>query len=88
VRKRLISSLVGLVVIAGLLGGTATAGGTAPAGVAQGQGCIDPNYCPQEPLQPTNQQLKKKCIKKAKKKFPNDAVKKKAAIKKCKKKYP
>ena len=84
--KRLVSGLAGFAVSAALL-----LGGTAPAGVAQSGVCIDPNYCPEEPAvqSPTTdqQQLLKKCVKKAKKKFRNDATKKKAAIKKCKKKY-
>ena len=81
--KRLVSGLAGFAVAAALL-----FGGTAPAGVAQTSDCVvDPNYCPVEPAQPTNQQLLKQCVKKAKKKFRNNATKKKAAIKKCKKKY-
>ncbi len=90
-RKSLITLFAGLLVAA------AFAAGPAPTGIAQTGICIDPNYCPEEPAAgtgtgtgsgtATDQELLKKCVKKAKKKFRNNAVKKKAAIKKCKKKY-
>ena len=76
---------------------TISVGVAAPVGFAQygeqpppvvetPQGNI--GFTPLAPVTPdTSAQLKKKCIKKAKKKFRNDPVKKKKAIKKCKKKY-
>jgi hypothetical protein len=90
-RKRLVSGFAALAVAAALLG----AGG--PAGVAQGDVCVDPNYCPAEQLPggggaggggaTAAEQSLKQCIKKAKKKFRSNATKRKAAIKKCKKKF-
>jgi hypothetical protein len=89
-RKRLVSIVASLAVAAAMFGASG------PAGVAQGDVCIDPNYCPQEQLPgsgsgsgttATEQNLKQ-CIKKAKKKFRKNATKRKAAIKKCKQNYP
>ena len=92
-RKRLVS------VLAATLVAGAIVGGAAPAGVAQTDGCFDPNYCPQETpsVGPTgsgseagtlsNAQLRKKCIAKAQTKFGDNRPKMKKAIKKCKKKY-
>ena len=77
-RKRIIRRVAGLAVATTLSLGVASS-----AGVAQTTGPYQPSPTPTT----GNAAKLKKCKKKAKKKYKNDAAKRKKAIKKCKKKF-